>query len=85
MKDYSESIAYMRQEMVKQTESHHKPYLDAITAMESKNPTKAEHTKDYVVCPSCGKVFMHRNLTEKKQRDPNMRCLRSVYGVGERR
>lgn len=23
MKDYSESIAYMRQEMVKQTKSHH--------------------------------------------------------------
>lgn len=52
LKDYSKSIAYPKQEMAKQTEPHRKPYLDAIEAMEFRNPMKvSDRTSVYLHCP----------------------------------
>lgn len=67
MEDYSESIAYLRQEMTKQTEPHQKPYADAIEAMEI--VTTAEPVRDgaYLHCPRCGKEYTYRNRSEIKR------------------
>ena len=67
MKDYSGAIEFMKSEMLKQTEPFHKFYLAAIEAMESKSPTQAEYTKDYVICPGCDKVLTHRYPGEKRK------------------
>lgn len=43
---YDSSIAYMSQEMMKQTELHRKPYADAIEAMKKLNLFKSEETEN---------------------------------------
>lgn len=67
MKDYSESIAYLRQEMTKQTEPHQKPYVDAIEAMEIVTPAEPVRDGAYLHCPRCGKEYTYRNRSEIKR------------------
>ena len=73
MKDYTQSIAYMRGERGKQSEAHRKMYDDAIDAMEHLNPMepimKAGDPKMH--CPRCDKAFDFRNTAE-------------IYSEGER-
>lgn len=65
MKDYSKSIAYMKQEKFKHTEPHQIPYADAIEAMELVNPIEVTNrTTAYLCCPRCGKEFTYRGLME---------------------
>ncbi len=53
--------------MAKQTEPHRKPYLDAIEAMEFRNPMKVlDRTSVYLHCPRCGKEFTYRGQNEFK-------------------
>lgn len=48
MKDYSESIAYMRQRKQEQTESHQTPYSDSIEAMELCQPQEPKRNGAYL-------------------------------------
>lgn len=64
MKDYSESIAYMRQRKQEQTESHQTPYSDAIEAMELCQPQEPKRNGAYLYCPRCGKEYTYRTQAE---------------------
>lgn len=68
MKDYSQSISYMRGEMAKQSKTHQRRYLDVIEAMERLNPTepRRDNTSPNMFCSHCGKEFWFRNEGDRK-------------------
>ncbi len=71
MKDYSQSISYMRGEMAKQSAAHQHRYLDAIEAMERLNPTEPRHdnTSPNMFCSNCGKEYCFRSIGDRKHRE----------------
>lgn len=67
MYDYSNSITYLKQEKVKHTKPHQKPYDDAIKAMELLTPIDITNERSaYIICPKCKKEFTYRNMYEQK-------------------
>lgn len=85
MKDYSESIAYMRQRKQEQTESHQTPYSDSIEAMELCQLQELKRKRRIFILSALWKRIHIQNPGGIYSRRALVQCMRSVYGVGERR
>ena len=64
MKDYYQSIRYMRGERPKQSEAHRQYYTDAIEAMSRLNPREPLRisTSPNMFCPNCDNVLYEQGV-----------------------